>query len=54
MVGSIMLKAERDNAINRLGDQDRLVFRRIVDALKEAKATNADGRFDGRRRYQSR
>ena len=38
-----MLKAERDNAITRLGDQDRLLFRRVVDAMKDAKAVNPNG-----------
>lgn len=38
-----MLKAERDNAITRLGDQDRMVFRRVVDAMKDAKADRSNG-----------
>ena len=38
-----MLKAERDNAITRLGDQDRTVFRRVIDAMKVAKADRSNG-----------
>ena len=41
-----MLKAERDNAITRLGAQDRLVFRRVVDAMKEARAFSPNGQTD--------
>ena len=41
-----MLKAERDNAITRLSDRDRLVFRRIVDAMKDAKADNPNGQSE--------
>ena len=38
-----MLKTERDNAITRLSDQDRVVFRRVVDAMKDARANRSNG-----------
>ncbi len=41
-----MLKAERDNAITRLGDQDRGMFRRVVDAMKDARAYSPNGPTD--------
>jgi hypothetical protein len=42
-----MLKAQRDHAISRLSGEDRQDLRRVVDAIKEARAGSPDAPTNG-------
>lgn len=42
-----MLKAERDRAITRLGDDDREKLRRVVAAIKQSRGNSPDASASG-------